>query len=383
MKNTGTFRTARATTLVIAVEIAAWAIGSAFLLYAPAALPQFRLERPQWLWALAAGPLLVVAYLIALRLKNRALRRFSNSQLLPAMVPGVSSWRSTARFLLLRHGLGLALIALAGPQMGTRVEEVRSEGVDVMVALDVSNSMLAQDIRPSRMEVAKRALAQLIDRMHGDRLGIVVFAGQAYTQLPITADRSAAKLFLGSLGPGLVHRQGTAIGAAIDQAARGFGKDAAKGRTILVISDGENFEDDGVQAATDAAASGIVVNTIGLGSPQGAPIPILVNGNMTGFKKDRNGETVMTRLDEALLGRIAAAGNGEYVHATAADTGIDAILAKLRRMDQSDLGSYRFTGHEDRYQYFLALACAFTALGWAMGERRGHNPFKPRFGWTA
>ena len=383
MKNTGTFRTARATTLVIAVEIAAWAIGSAFLLYAPAALPQFRLERPQWLWALAAGPLLVVAYLIALRLKNRALRRFSNSQLLPAMVPGVSSWRSTARFLLLRHGLGLALIALAGPQMGTRVEEVRSEGVDVMVALDVSNSMLAQDIRPSRMEVAKRALAQLIDRMHGDRLGIVVFAGQAYTQLPITADRSAAKLFLGSLGPGLVHRQGTAIGAAIDQAARGFGKDAAKGRTILVISDGENFEDDGVQAATDAAASGIVVNTIGLGSPQGAPIPILVNGNMTGFKKDRNGETLMSRLDGALLGRVAAAATGESVPATAADTGIDAILAKLRRMDQSDLGSYRFTGHEDRYQYFLALACAFTALGWAMGERRGHNPFKPRFGWTA
>jgi Ca-activated chloride channel family protein len=233
MSSPGTYRNAPITSVVLAVEVLAWAIGIAFLLYAPSALPQFRFAKPSMLWASFAGLVLVLAYLIGLRLKNRAMKRFGEAGMLPGMVPGVSSWRTTTRFLLLRHGLGLAIIALAGPQMGTRVEEVKAKGVDVVVALDVSNSMMAEDLKPNRMEVAKRALAQLIDRMHGDRLGIVVFAGQAYTQLPITADRSAAKLFLGSLGPNMVQRQGTAIGTAIEQATRSFGADAARARPSL------------------------------------------------------------------------------------------------------------------------------------------------------
>lgn len=381
MSRNGTYRNGPMTAVVLTVEVLAWAVGLAFLLYSPAALPQFRLERPGILWYLFAGPVLVLAYLVALHLKNRSMKRFSGSGLLPALVPGVSSWRSATRFLLFRHGFGLAIIALAGPQMGTRVEEVQAKGVDVMVALDVSNSMLAEDLKPNRLEVAKRALSQLIEKMHGDRLGIVVFAGQAYTQLPITADRSAAKLFLGSLGPELVQRQGTAIGAAIEQAARSFGTDAAKSKAIIVISDGESFEDDGEQAAKEAAEAGIVVNTIGMGSPEGTPIPIKLNGAMVGFKKDRNGQTVLTKLDEASLSRIAAAGQGEYVHATSGDTGVDGIMAKLRSMDQTDLGTFRFAGHEDRFQYFLAVACAMVALACALGERT--NPFKGPLGWSA
>jgi Ca-activated chloride channel family protein len=383
MSSPGTYRNAPITSVVLAVEVLAWAIGIAFLLYAPSALPQFRFAKPSMLWASFAGLVLVLAYLIGLRLKNRAMKRFGEAGMLPGMVPGVSSWRTTTRFLLLRHGLGLAIIALAGPQMGTRVEEVKAKGVDVVVALDVSNSMMAEDLKPNRMEVAKRALAQLIDRMHGDRLGIVVFAGQAYTQLPITADRSAAKLFLGSLGPNMVQRQGTAIGTAIEQATRSFGADAAKGKTIIVISDGESFEDDGVTAAKEAAEKGIIVNTIGMGSPQGSPIPVRVSGSVVGFKKDKDGQTVMTKLDEGMLSRIAEAGNGEYVHATSGDTGIDAIMAKLRSMDQSDLGTFRFAGHEDRFQYFLAAACALVLLGLAMSERTFANPFKKRIGWSA
>ncbi|MBK9421585.1 MAG: VWA domain-containing protein [Flavobacteriales bacterium] len=383
MSAPGTYRNAPISMVVIAVEVLAWAIGISFLLYAPSELPQFRFAKPVMLWASFVGPVLVLAYLIGLRLKNRALKRFGEAGMLPVMVPGVSSWRTATRFLLLRHGLGLAIIALAGPQMGTRVEEVKAKGVDVVVALDVSNSMMAEDLKPNRMEVAKRALAQLIDRMHGDRLGIVVFAGQAYTQLPITADRSAAKLFLGSLGPNMVQRQGTAIGAAIDQAMRSFGADAAKGKTIIVISDGESFEDDGVTAAKEAAEKGIIVNTIGMGSPQGAPIPVRMNGAVVGFKKDKEGQTVMTKLDEGMLSRIAEAGNGEYVHATSGDTGIDAIMAKLRSMDQSDLGTFRFAGHEDRFQYFLAAACALVLIGLCMGERTFANPFKKHIGWSA
>ncbi|MEO5584671.1 MAG: VWA domain-containing protein, partial [Flavobacteriales bacterium] len=312
-----------------------------------------------------------------------AMHRFSSDPLITAMVPGVSSWRSALKFLLLRHGLSFAIVALAGPQMGTRLEEITAKGVDVVVALDVSNSMLAEDLKPDRMEVAKRALSQLIDRMSGDRLGIVVFAGEAYTQLPITADRSAAKLFLNSIGPDLVRAQGTAIGAAIDQARKSFGNDAAKGKTIIVISDGESFEDDGMAAAKRAAAEGIVVNTIGMGSPDGAPIPMRRNGQLIGFKKDKDGQTVITKLNEEVLSSVASAGNGEYIHATSGDTGVNTLIAKLRGMDQTDLGTYKFAGHEDRFQYFLAVACAMIFLGMLIGERTLSMKWRKLMPWHA
>lgn len=369
MSTPGTYRTGPITAVVVGVEVLAWGIGLALWFSAAQYLPQFRLQRPEVLWALLAGPLLVVLFLIGSALKNRALHRFSSGPLIEDMVPGISSWRSTLKFLLIRHGLSFAVFALAGPQMGTRLEEVTAKGVDVVVALDVSNSMLAEDLKPDRMEVAKRALSQMIDRMSGDRLGIVVFAGEAYTLLPITADRSAAKLFLGSIGPGLVREQGTAIGAAIDQARKSFGTDAAKGKTIIVISDGESFEDDGEAAAKRATAEGIIVNTIGMGSEQGSPIPMRSGGRMTGFKKDKQGQTVITKLNADMLSRIAQAGNGTYIHATSADTGVNTLIAKLRGMDQSDLGSYKFAGHEDRFQYFLAMALAMSFLGLLIGER--------------
>lgn len=372
MSTKGTYRTGAITAVVIGVEMLAWAVGIAFLYSAAHYLPQFRFQRAEVLWALLAGPLLVLVFLIGSALKNNALRRFSSDPLIGEMVPGVSSWRSTLKFLLLRHGFSLVVFALAGPQMGTRLEEVTAKGVDVVIALDVSNSMLAEDLKPDRMEVAKRALSQLIDRLNGDRLGIVVFAGEAYTQLPITADRSAAKLFLPTLGPDLVRTQGTAIGAAIDEARRSFGKDAAKGKTIIVISDGESFEDDGEAAAKRAAEDGIIVNTIGMGSEQGAPIPIRLNGRMVGFKKDKDGQTVITKLNSPMLQRIATAGQGEYIHATSSNAGVSTLVAKVRGMDQSKLGTYKFAGHEDRFQYFLAVACAMVLLGLLIGERTIH-----------
>jgi Ca-activated chloride channel family protein len=369
MSTKGTYRTGATTAVILVTEVLAWGIGLALWFSAAHYLPQFRVQRPEVLWGLLAGPLLVLLYLTALALKNRALHRFSSEALIADMVPGVSSWRSALKFLLLRHGFSFAVFALAGPQMGTRLEEITAKGVDVVVALDVSNSMLAEDLKPDRMEVAKRALSQLIDRMQGDRLGIVVFAGEAYTQLPITADRSAAKLFLNSIGPNLVRAQGSAIGAAIDQARKSFGEDAAKGKAIIVISDGESFEDDGLGAARRAAEAGIIVNTIGMGTPQGAPIPIRLGGRMVGFKKDKQGQTVMTKLDPEVLQRVAEAGNGEYIQATSGDTGVNTMIAKLRGMDQTDLGTYKFAGHEDRYQYFLSVASILIFLGLLIGER--------------
>jgi Ca-activated chloride channel homolog len=383
MSTPGTYRSGILTTVVLLVELLAWGLGLALFFTADRYLPQFRMERPWMLWALLAGPLLTLIYLVGLWSRNRAMRRFSQGPLLAAMLPGVSSWRSGLRFLLLRHGLSFALFALAGPQMGTRLEEVKAHGVDVVVALDVSNSMLAEDLKPNRMEVAKRALEQMIDKMKGDRLGIVIFAGQAFTQLPITADRSAAKLFLNSIGPDMIGAQGTAIGAAIDLAHQSFPEGSAKGKAIIVISDGESFEDDGEAAAKGAFEDGIVVNTIGLGSPQGSPIPERRGNQVVGFKKDKEGQTVMTKLNEAMLQRIAAAGHGAYALATNGDTRIDEVVADLREMDQSEIGSYTFAGHEDRYQYFLVIAIVLVMLGLLLGERAfptGRNTFLP---WNA
>ncbi len=369
MSTRGTYKVGTVAGIVIAVELLAWAFGIALWLLADRYLPQFRMARPEWRWALFIGPALTLLFLIGLGMKNRALKRFSGQPLLPWMVPGVSSWRAALKFLLARHGLSFAVFALTGPQMGTKLEEVKARGVDVVVAIDVSNSMLAEDLRPNRMEVARRALTQLIDKMQGDRLGIVVFAGTAYTQLPITADRSAAKLFLLYIGPGAVSTQGTAISAAIEQARKSFQKDAAQGRAIIVISDGESFEDDGEAAAQAAAAEGILVNTIGLGSTQGAPIPERQGNQVIGFKKDKDGQTVMTRLNEDMLRRVAKAGNGEYVLATNGGTGIETMVQRLRGMDQAETGTYKFAGHEDRYQYFLAIGCVLIFAGLFMGER--------------
>lgn len=369
MSSRGTYRIGAVTSVVLIIELFAWAIGLAFIFTMERYVPQFRLARPSMLYAMLLGPVLVGLYLLGLYMKNRALRKFSAPGLLAVLVPGTSSVLSTLRFLLLRHGLSFALFALAGPQLGTRLEEVKTKGVDVVVAIDVSNSMLAEDLRPSRMEVAKRALTQLIERMQGDRLGIVVFAGTAFTQLPITADKSAAKLFLGTIGPGMVSTQGTALGAAIEKAMSGFSTDGAKGKAIIVISDGESFEDDGEAAAQAAAQAGIIVNTIGLGTPAGAPIPERRGDEVIGFKKDKDGQTVMTKLNEDMLKRVAAAGKGEYALATQGGTGIEVMVENLRRMDQSETGTYKFAGHEDRYQFFLAIACVLIFVGLLLGER--------------
>lgn len=365
-----TYRLMPITVVVLLLELVAWALGVVAWYVVDRHVPAFRMERPWVLWGLAAGPVMVSLYLFDLYRSNRAMDRFSDAVVAARIMSATSSTRSAMRFLLTRHGLSFVVLALAGPQLGTRIEEVKARGVDVVVALDVSNSMMAEDLSPNRMEVARRALEQLIDRMKGDRLGIVVFAGESYVQLPLTADRSAAKLFLGSIGPGMLSVQGTAIGAAIDRARQCFPEDASVGRAIIVISDGESFEDDGEAAAQTAAEQGIVVNTVGMGSPNGSPIPERSNGAMLGFKKDREGQTVITKLNEDMLKRVAAAGKGAYVLATDADTGINSLVQDLRQMDQSETGTYRFAGYEDRYQTVLSLGCLLLLLGMLFGDRR-------------
>ncbi len=378
MSARGRYRLGTSALLVLTVEIAAWAtlLGAWWLL--DTEVPSFRFDRPEMLKGMLIGPALVLLFLIDLAWRNRALSRFAQSATLQRMVPGVSTTRTTLRFLLLRHGLGFAVLALAAPQLGARTEEVKAKGIDLVVAVDVSNSMNCEDLKPSRMLATRRALEQLIDRSKGDRLGIVVFAGEAFVQLPLTTDRSAAKLFLGGLGPGSVGTQGTAIGAAIELAHRSFDPEAHGGKAIIVITDGENHEDDAVEAAQRAAADGIVVHTVGMGTPEGGPIPVKVNGRTQGFRKDSDGTTVVSRLDEAMLRRIAAEGNGSYVRATTSSTGIVELVDDLKRMDRAETGSFRYTAHEDQFQYPLGAAILLCVFSLLLGEQRN-----PRAAWTA
>lgn len=380
MSERGPYRYAAAATVVVVAEIiiAAILLLAWYLLLRDVAA--FRFERPEMLRTLLVGPFLAVIFLLHLAWRNRALHRFASFTTLRHTVPGISTSRMVLQFLLLRHGFGFVLLSLAGPQFGTRLEEVRSEGVDVMVAIDVSNSMAAEDLKPSRMDLARRGLSQLIDRSQGDRLGIILFAGDAFVQLPITTDRSAAKLFLGSVDTDAIGTQGTAIGTAIELAVQSFDMEEAASRAIIVLTDGENHEDDAEGAARAAARAGIVVHTIGMGTPQGGPIPITRNGRVIGFKKDSNGNTVVSRLNETMLERIAQAGNGKYVRATERDLGIEQLLEELRSMDRTETGTWQFTAHESRFQYPLGLGLLLIIAGLSFGERRSARRI---FQWTS
>lgn len=374
MKRPGTYPFGTIATLVIVVELFAWAVMLTAWWVLKDQVPGFKFDRPELLKLQLAGPVLVLLFLLDLAWRNRALRRFADDGTRGRMVPGLSGTRVVLRFLLLRLGLGLVVVALAAPMYGTRMEMVKAKGIDLMVCVDVSNSMLCEDLGPNRMEVARRAMAQLTDQLKGDRMGIIVFAGEAFVQLPITTDRSAAKLFLDGVNTEAVSTQGTAIGAAIDLARESFDPASVAGKAIIVITDGENHEDDAEGAARAAAEAGIVVHTVGMGSPQGGPLPVRRNGQLTGYRKDRNGNTVISRLNEEMLKRIAAAGNGAYVRATERSAGINELLGDLRAMDTREAGSFRYTAHEDQYRYPLGAGLLLILIGMLFGERRHTKP---------
>lgn len=373
MKRHGTYQLGTAAGVVITLEVIGALVWTGCWWLLVHEVPAFRLEHPELLPAMAVGPMLSLVFLLHIAWRNKALQRFAMPGTLAQMVPGISTLRTVLRFLLIRHGLSFVIVAMSGPQFGTKLEEVRSKGIDLMVAIDVSNSMECEDLRPSRMEAARRALAQLIDRLRGDRLGIVVFAGEAFVQLPITTDRSAAKLFLNTVNTGSVGIQGTAIGEAIALAQESFDMDSPGGKAIIVITDGENHEDDAEGAARKAAGAGIIVHTIGMGTPEGGPLPIRRSGQMAGFRKDQQGSTIVSRLNEPMLKRIAAEGGGAYVRATTGSSGMEQLVHDLRMMESTGKGSFIHTAHEDQFQYPLAIGLVLLLLGLVLGERSHRN----------
>ncbi len=285
-------------------------------------------------------------------------------------MPNVSKSLPIVKFIFYSLAMISLLFGLANLQFGTKIEEVKREGVDLMIALDVSNSMLAEDLSPNRLERAKRAIYQLIENLHNDRLGIIVFAGQSYVQLPITTDYSSAKLFLETIGTDIVPTQGTAIGSAIDLAMESFDFENGTSKAIIVITDGENHEDDAQSAAKNAIAKNVSVHTIGMGAVQGAPIPIYKNGNRVGFRTDNTGNTIITKLDEKMLRDIASAGNGSYVRATNANAGLKIIMDEINKMDKKEFGSKSIKDYEDRFQLFLIAALILIVLEYFIPNRK-------------
>lgn len=327
----------------------------------------FRFASPEYLFLLLLVPVIIGIFIYSNIKRRRNLKKFGNPELLKDLMPNVSYSKPQLKFYLQLAALILIIVVLARPQFGSKETTVKRQGIEVMIALDVSNSMLSQDVRPSRLEKAKQIVSQLVDNMENDKIGLIVFAGDAYVQLPITVDYVSAKMFLSSINTTIVPRQGTAIGSAIDLSIKSFGQPNESGRTIIVITDAENHEDDAVGAAKLATESGIMVNVIGMGTPEGAPIPI--PGTMS-FWKDRDGNVVVSKLNEAMASQIASAGNGVYVRADNTNTATKVIANELDKLAKSEIESTVYTEHNEQFQSFAFIALFLLILDFFIFSRK-------------
>jgi Ca-activated chloride channel family protein len=329
----------------------------------------FRFENPHYLYALIALPLMVIFFLLVRRLKKNALKRFGEQQLMNRLLPYLSWKRQSFKFILFAIAWMFLVIAIANPQLGSKLAKVQHKGIDLMICLDVSNSMLAEDIAPNRLENAKLAISKLIDNLKGDRIGIVIFAGKGYVQLPITSDYAAAKLFLSTIRPELVPTQGTAIAEALALAGEAF-IDEKHNKAVVLITDGEDHEGNAVEETAKLAEKGVRVFTIGIGSPEGSPIPDVVNGNVTGFKKDNEGNTIVTKLNETILQQIASAGSGIYVRSGSTQTSLKKVLEETNKIEKSEFDAKLYSDYENRFYYFIWPAFILLILEVMLSERK-------------
>ncbi len=331
----------------------------------------FRFADIEMLWWLLTIPVFVVAYVLITRHKRRQLSEFGDPELMAQLMPDASKSRPIVKFALLMGALSLLIIAAARPQYGQQEKTVKRQGIEVMVALDISNSMLAEDVAPNRLDRAKQMLSKMIDNMVDDKVGLVVFAGEAFTQLPITCDYVSAKMFLNTISPKLIPTQGTAIGAALQTAIRSFGsQESDTGRAIILITDGENHEDDAIAAAKQAQELGIQVFVIGIGKPEGSPIPVPGTND---YIKDRSGQVVVSRLNEEMCQEIAQAGKGAYVRCDNTNTAMRALQQELDRIATTDLETTVYADYNEQYQSFVLIALLLLVIDFFILMRQNHR----------
>lgn len=326
------------------------------------------LVQTQYLWLLLLIPLLFVAYALQLRIRRKRIAKIGNPELVRQLMPTASTGKGWLKLSLFSLAWLFFVIGLARPQLGARLREHESQGVEVMIALDVSNSMLAEDYSPNRLERSKLAISRLVDKLQGDRIGLVIFAGESFVQLPITADYVSAKQFLKSISTESVPIQGTDLAGALMTAARSFSTQSERSRAIILITDGEDHEGEALDAARVIAEQGIRIYCIGVGSPQGKPIP--KNGSLM---KDEKGEIVVTRLNENILQEIAGIGSGKYVRAGNSEFGLNPIIEDIRTLDKEEFSSVVFEDFDEQYMYFFGIALFFLILEFLVPETKARR----------
>ena len=319
----------------------------------------------EYLYLLFLVPVFILGYGVLRLLRARKVKAFGDPALVEMLMPSWSRSKGWVKIVLFSLAFAFFAIGLARPRTGAKLAERNTKGAEIIVALDVSNSMLAQDYSPNRLERAKLSIARLTERLQDDRIGLVIFAGTSFVQLPVTTDYVSAKMFLGSIDTGSIPVQGTAIGDAIRLSIKSFSAQSEKSRVIVVISDGENHEDDAVGAAKQAAELGIKVYTIGVGSAEGQPIPM--DGELL---KDKEGNIVVTKLNEQMLRDIARAGGGAYIHAGGEEFGLNPIIQDIRRMEDEEFGSVVFEEYDEQYMYFFGIALLLFVIEMIIGERK-------------
>jgi Ca-activated chloride channel homolog len=332
----------------------------------------FRFANPEFLYLVLLLPVFILLYILNVIRKKRALKRLGDANLVNRLVPEKSGIRPLFKFCLQLFAVTAGIIMLSRPQFGSKIEDIKKQGVEVIIALDVSNSMLAEDIQPDRLTRAKQAISRLVDNLDNDKIGLIVFAGDAYIQIPITTDYISAKMFLAAINPDMVPKQGTAIGAAINLGIRSFSPGEGKSKAMIIITDGENHEDNPVKEAEEASKAGIVIHTLGIGSPDGVPIPVVINGRKD-YLKDADGNIVITKLDEEILKEIALSTNGNYVRASSSSIGLDEIFGDIKKMKKQELESTMYTEYNDQFQIFTALAIFLLVFDFIIMERKNRK----------
>ncbi len=329
----------------------------------------FRFENPEYLYALGLIPVLAVFFAIAWYARKRAIRRFGEHRLMLKLMPETSRYKDSVKFILLMLALSFLVIGWANPQWGTKKEKVKRKGVDVFLALDISLSMMAEDIAPNRMERAKKFAQNLVEELKGERIGLIIFAGNAYLQMPLTTDYAAAQLFLRTANPDLAPTQGTAIGDAIQLAERSFEEDAQHHKALIIISDGENHEPEAVQRATEANENGLLILTVGAGTAKGSFIPVQY-GSREDFKRDQSGNPVRTKLNEEMLKDLAQAGGGAYFNISNGDKVAQALQSRIDKLEKREFEMRAFEKYESYFQYFIAVGLFFIVVEFMLSYRK-------------
>ena len=366
-------KTSNSIVILLILELLFWTAIISVYQYLTLNVSEFRIEHPKVLWLLILLFLLNAIWVKNKIWKKKAINKFAKLSTLSKIFNGFSNNRSTFKYILFRLAIGMLIIAASNPQYGENERTVASKGIDIMIALDISKSMMAEDIidEYNRLDIAKLSIGKLMNELRGDHVGIVVFAGEAYKQLPLTPDYQVAKLFLKNIGTDMISSQGTDIGNAIELCMSSFSEERKNNKAIVIISDGEDHEEMAVKAAKEATEEGVVICTVGMGSEKGVPIPIVRNGKKIGIKKDKDESTVLTKLNEENLIQIAQAGNGTYTKTRGLNLNLRKILDRINEIEKTTLKKDRYSTYDDQFQWFLLPALLLLLLDFMIFEKRG------------